>query len=252
MLREERRSQILKYIRDKRSVTSDELIKFFKVTGETIRQDINYLSDQQQIIRTFGGAMVREDSDKSLEQRAGINFELKMKIANEALKFIRPSDLIVMDAGSTLVEMARRIQTDSEVVVITNSLEIINQLSKVSGITVIGTGGKLRSKSMSFQGSNAENTLRSYNLNKAFISAEAVGLAEGIMDTNEAEASVKRCMIEASKEVTLLADHTKFSKMAHITVCSLDRVHRIITDDMTDQDIVDALRDKGIEVIVAE
>jgi len=252
VLRDERRELILKYIHDNRVASSEELSQHFNVTNETIRQDLNYLNEKGHIIRTFGGAMLKDDYDPSLEQRTIINFEEKQKIAKKALEFIDRKDLIVMDAGSSVIEFARRIEEDSEVVIVTNSLEILNRLSKVKGITVIGAGGKLRTRSMSFQGTNAENTIASYNLQKAFISAEAIGLNEGIMDTNEAEASVKRCMIDVAREVTLLVDHSKFAKMAHITVCKLDKVHRIITDDKTDKEIIKKLKEKGIEVIVVD
>ena len=252
MLREERRGLVLKYIQENHSATSEELSEHFCVTNETIRQDLNYLNDKKHIIRTFGGAILRDEYDPPLEQRTIINYEDKQKIAKEALKYINEKDLIVMDAGSTLIEVARRIEKNSETVIITNSLEILNRLCKVPGITVIGAGGKLRSRSMSFQGRNAEKTISSYNLQKAFISAEAVGLNEGIMDTNEAEASVKRCMIDVAREVTLLADHSKFDNMSHITVCPLDNIDRLITDSKTDIKIIEGLREKGIEVIVVE
>lgn len=251
MLRDERRNLILKYIQENRIASSEELSQHFNVTNETIRQDLNYLNDKGYIIRTFGGAMLKDDYDRSLEQRTIINLEEKQKIAKKALEFINNKDLIVMDAGSTVIEVARRIEENSEVVIVTNSLEILNRLSKVKGITVIGVGGKLRSRSMSFQGKNAEDAIFSYNLQKAFVSAEAVGVKEGIMDTNESEANVKRCMIEVAREVTLLVDHTKFTKMAHITVCKLDKVHRVITDDKTDKEIIKKLKEKGIEVIIA-
>jgi DeoR/GlpR family transcriptional regulator of sugar metabolism len=252
MLRDERRELVYKYIQANHSATSEELSEQFHVTNETIRQDLNYLNDKKYVIRTFGGAILRDEYDPPLEQRTITNFEDKQKIANEALKYINPKDLIVMDAGSTLIEVAKRIEKNSEVVIVTNSLEILNRLSKVQGINVIGAGGKLRTRSMSFQGKNAERTISSYNLQKAFISAEAVGLDEGIMDTNEAEASVKRCIIEVAREVTLLADHSKFENMAHITVCPLENIDRIITDAKTDTRIIEELRNRGIEVIVVE
>lgn len=252
MTRDERRELIVQYIQQKGTASSEELSEHFKVTGETIRQDLNHLSEKNLIIRTFGGAMSRDDYDRSLEQRTIINLAEKQKIAEKALEFVQDGDLIVMDAGSTLVEVARRIKENTEVVVVTNSLEILNQLVKKRGITVIGTGGKLRSKSMSFQGRHAENAINSYNLQNAFISAEAVGLLEGIMDTNEAEASVKRSMIDAARKVTLLADHSKFNKMAHITVCSLDKIDRVITDAKTAPDILEKMQQMGIEVIIAD
>lgn len=252
MLLEARREQILDYIKTKKNATTEELSKKFNVTGETIRKDLNFLSERGHIIRTFGGAVIKEDYDPSLAQRTISNIEEKKAIARAASAFIEKRDSIVMDAGSTTIELAKYIPENSEVVVLTNSLVIANILSKVQGITVILSGGILRTKSMSFQGQLAENSIENYNIQKCFISTKGVGLKEGIMDTNEAEAEVKRRMIEAAKEVILLADYSKFTKIAHVTVCPIEKVHKIITDRKTDPEIIKEYRNRGIDVIVTE
>jgi len=252
MLPEARREQILEYIKSKKNATSEELSKRFGVTEETIRKDLNFLSEKGQVIRTFGGAMIKEDYDPSLAQRTISNIEEKRKIARTASAFINDRDSIVMDAGSTTIELAKYIREDSEVVVVTNSLEIMNILSKYQGVTVISSGGRLRSKSMSFQGQLAEYSIGNYNIQKAFISAKGIGFEEGIMDTNEVEASVKRKMIETAKEIILLADYSKFEKIAHVTVCPLDKVSTIITDSKAAPERIKKFRDRGIKVIVAE
>jgi|AGTN01.1.fsa_nt_gi Transcriptional regulators of sugar metabolism len=252
MLPVARREQILDYVKNRKNATSEELSKRFNVTEETIRKDLNYLSEKGTIIRTFGGAMVKDEYDPSLEQRTISNYEEKRLIAEAASLLIKERDTIILDAGSTTIELAKYIKEDSEVVVVTNSLEIINILSRIQGISVISTGGQLRPKSMSFQGQLAESSIGNYNIQKAFISAKAVGVNEGIMDTNEVEANVKRKMLERAKDITLLADYSKFSKIAHVTVCSIDRINRIITDKGTSPDRIKQFTDKGIEVIVAE
>lgn len=252
MLPVARREQITDYVKNKKNATSEELSKRFNVTEETIRKDLNFLSEQGVIIRTFGGAMVKDEYDPSLAQRTIRNYEEKRLIAKAASLLIKERDTIILDAGSTTIELAKLIKENSEVVVLTNSLEIMNILSKVQGISVISTGGLLRSKSMSFQGQLAENSIGNYNIQKAFISAKAVGADEGIMDTNEVEASVKRKMLEKAKDITLLADNSKFLKIAHVTVCPIDRINRIITDKGTGPDVIKDFTDRGVEVIIAK
>lgn len=251
MLPEARREQILAYVKNRKNATSEELSKNFRVTEETIRKDLNFLSDKGLVIRTFGGAMTKEDYDPPLAQRTISNFEEKRLIAETASSFINDRDSVVLDAGSTTIELAKCIQENSEVVVVTNSLEIINILSKAQGVNVISTGGQLRTKSMSFQGQLTEYSITNYNIQKAFISAKGIGLEEGVMDTNETEANIKRKMIETAKEITLLADYSKFSKIAHVTVCPINKINRIITDNKADPEVISKFRDKGIEVIIA-
>jgi len=251
MLQKTRREQIVEYIRDVRSVTSEQLSKRFNVTEETIRKDLNFLNNEGFLIRTFGGAVIKEEYDPSIDRRAVNNLNEKRSIAKAAAALISESECIVLDAGSTIIELAREMCKKSENVVITNSLEILNILSKVHDMNVIGTGGILRSRSMSFQGSHAEHCIESYNIQKAFMSAKGISLDEGIMDTNEFEAGIKRKMIENAKTVILLADHSKFSRTAHITVCPADRIDIIVTDSKTDPDVIKSFQAKGIKVIIA-
>lgn len=252
MSKEARREKILDLINSTKMVTSEELSKLFNVTEETIRKDLTYLSEQGHIIRTFGGATIKDDSDQPLVQRSIQYYVEKEQIARQAVKLILDKDLIVMDAGSTITVLARHIRPQSNVVALTNSLEIMNVLSKVEGVTVISTGGKLRTKSMSFQGINAERSIGLCNLQKAFVSCEAVDLQKGVMDANEAEAQVKMRMIEEAREVYLLADHSKFQSIAHITTCKIEEITAIITDSGIDPEIVRAFQDAGVKMIIAD
>jgi DeoR/GlpR family transcriptional regulator of sugar metabolism len=253
MSKEIRRDKIYEIVKNSKIVSVEELSDCFKVTEETIRKDLTYLSDKGLVMRTFGGAAIKEyGGERPLEQRMIQNYQEKQKIAAEAFKLIQPNDLVVMDAGSTVMLLAQNIQQNSGVVVITNSLEITNSLSKMEGITVVCTGGKLRSKSMSFQGAHTENAIRSYNVQKAFISCAAVDLKKGIMDTNEDEVRVKNCMIEEAKEVYVLADSSKINSIAHVTTCEIAKITAVITDDGIDKEIVRDYTQAGVRMIIAK
>jgi len=253
MSKQTRRDRIFELIKNAKKVTSEELSKCFGVTEETIRKDLQYLSDKGLIIRTFGGAAIKEyGGERPLNQRMIQNYSEKKKIAAEAASLIHSGNLIVMDAGSTITLLAQYIEQNSDVVVITNSLETTNFLAKSEGITVICAGGKLRVKSMSFQGAQTENAIRSYNVQKAFISCAAVDLKRGIMDTNEGEVRVKNCMIEEADEVYLLADSSKINSIAHVTTCDLSKITAIVTDDGIDNDTVKEYERAGVKMIIAK
>lgn len=251
MLPHVRRSQIVEHLKDVKTATSESLGRMFDVTEETIRKDLNYLNEKGLVIRSFGGAMIKEEYDPSLAMRTINSLDEKKAIAKAAAALLGHRECMFLDAGSTTIEFAKLIKKDSENVIITNSLEILNILSKIDGISVISTGGTLRKRSMSFIGQLAEKSIESFNISEAFISAKGVSIDEGIMDTNEVEAEVKRKMLGTAKKVTLLADSTKFSKLAYVTVCPISTVSRIITDPGTDISIIAKYRALGIEVIVA-
>ena len=246
----ERRQRILELVQKSRSVTNEELLKEFEVTKETIRKDLNALAEKRHIVRTFGGAIVRDDYDPSFEQRLISNLEEKRQIAKEAVGYIKPNDIIAFDSSSTTFELANLLSGDQELVVITNALKVMNVLAKYNSITAICTGGILRSRSLSFQGEAAKNTINTYNIDKAFVSAKALDFEKGIMDSNEGEADIKRLMLEKAKDVTMMVDHDKLTHMAHVTVCPASRINRIITSALADAGILDKFRRAGIDVIV--
>lgn len=252
MTKDARRKQILDIITTTKAVTSSELSAYFHVTEETIRKDLTYLSGEGLIIRTFGGATAKETNESSLEQRNVYNYPQKSAIAAEASNLIQKSDLIVMDAGSTTSALAKCIPENSEVIVITNSLDISVILLQKAGVTLISTGGKLNTKSMSYRGDMVKNAIKLYNIQKAFISCSAIDIKRGIMDTNEEEAAIKQCMIAAAGEVYLLADSSKFNKIAHITTSGFEKITAIYTDCGIDPQTADLFRAKGICLKIVE
>lgn len=248
-----RQNEIVKYIKAKKTATSTELSEYFSVTEETIRKDLQELSERGDLIRTFGGAAIREYSvERPLDQRIIQNYTEKQKIACAAAKLITADNLIVMDAGSTISVLAKEIPSNLNVVVLTNSLENTNSLAQNPGVTVYCTGGKLHKKSLSFQGILTENAVRTYNAEKAFISCAALDRRLGVMDTNEEEARIKRKMMEISREVYLLTDSSKIGNIAHITTCPISALTAIVTDNGVTPQTVREFEDAGVRVIVAE
>ena len=246
----ERRQRLLELIQQNRSITNEELQLEFNVTKETIRKDLNALSEKGHIIRTFGGAIIRDEYDPSFEQRMTSNLEEKRQIAKEALKHIKAHDIIALDSSSTTFELANLLTDEKELVVLTNSLKVLNVLARLNTVTAISTGGILRKRSLSFQGETVGNAINTYNISKAFISAKALDSENGIMDSNEEEATVKRHMLDKAQDVTLLVDHAKLTHMAHVTVCPAGRVDRIITSTLADAQTVERFRQAKIDVIV--
>ena len=246
----ERRQRILELVQENRSVTNEELQQEFNVTKETIRKDLNALSEKGHIVRKFGGAIIRDEYDPSFEQRMTSNLDEKRQIAKEAVGLIEANDIIALDSSSTTFELAKLLTSEKELVVLTNSLKVLNVLARQEKITTISTGGTLRKRSLSFQGEAVRNTINTYNIRKAFVSAKALDFDNGIMDSNEEEAAVKRIMLEKAQDVTLLIDHAKLSYMAHITVCPVNKIDRIITSSLADAQIMDKYRRVGIDVTV--
>ena len=247
-----RRSEIVSLVRERRQVSCLELSQIFGVTEETIRKDLQELSDKGELLRTFGGAMAREyGPEQPLDRRLIQNMEEKQRIAKKAVAMLKPGDLVMMDAGSTVTLMAKAIPDDLKVTVLTNSLEISNILGEKLNVTLICTGGKFHKKSMSFQGMLAESTINSLNVEKAFISCSAFDIKLGVMDVNEEAARSKRNMIQNARETYLLMDSSKIGGIAYVTTCPVNHITKIVTDNGAAPETVKKIEDLGTEVILA-
>ena len=161
MLALERQKRILDILSKEGSVLVSRLSEELNVTEETIRRDLEKLESQEALIRTHGGAIPVDENvyELSLEKRKRTNISAKERLAQEAAKFVKPWDTIFLDASTTTFYMAKEIKKLHNVTVITNSVRVINELSGISDIKVIGIGGML-SQNQSFVGSLAEDTIK--------------------------------------------------------------------------------------------
>ncbi|MDD6735658.1 MAG: DeoR/GlpR family DNA-binding transcription regulator [Clostridiales bacterium] len=239
MLAVERRNQIEDIIQKNKSVMVLELAKKFDVTTETIRGDLEKLEKQGVLVRTYGGATLVEGSlsDIPLSDREVINFEGKQRIGKRASKLIKDGETVFLDASTSSLHIARNIKDKKSLTVITNSERIVNELAVCENIRVISTGGLLTVKNMSYIGRIVEKTLReNYFANKVFFSCRGVTVARGLTESNEAEAEIKKAMIECSESAVFLCDHTKIGKIGVPVISYFDRIDTVITDEkMTDE-----------------
>ena len=248
-----RRKKIVEIINEHGSISCVDLSRLFKVTPETIRRDLASLQELGLLVRTHGGATARVEFDMPpsvLNKQE--HFEQKLAIARKAASFINDRDVIFLDAGTTVSLICEFMPQDKEIFVFTNSAECVAKLGDKENITLICTGGLLHRKTKAFTGENALNALRSSTLNKAFISAFAVSEKHGVMDSNVDEASLNRVALEKAAETFLLVDASKFSRIAYINVCPIDRVSTIITDSRLGQGIKDSLEKIPIDIIIAD
>lgn len=250
----ERRSLILNLLNENKSILVQDMAIHFNVTEETIRRDLRVLEKQGLLLRTHGGAVLPDDtiSEPSLEVRQVINITGKNAIGREAAKKISDGDTIILDASTSSLYVAKNIKDKRSVTVITNANKIIHELSDCSEITLISTGGTLRHRSMSFVGRAAENALDCYYANKAFISAKGFSPDQGLSDSNELESDFRKKMIQRSREVIFLCDHTKFNKVGYLTTTGLESVHTIISDVALPEEWLEKTDKLGIKTIVAQ
>jgi DeoR/GlpR family transcriptional regulator of sugar metabolism len=251
---EERRQRILEQVTKKRRVSVRELQTLCDVSSVTIRNDLQLLSRKGLLVRAHGGAVAPTDvlRDHPLTVKESLNHYEKRRIAEAAVKLIRPRQTIILDAGTTTLEIARRLKETRlpSVTVITHAMNVASVLADVSDLTLIMIGGILRPVSQSFVGPQAEQMLRELHADHFFLGVDGLDLELGPSTPGILEAKLNSLMMEISKEVTVVADATKIGRRSLTLIEPFARVHRVITDKRVSTEAVAALRERTIEVVV--
>lgn len=250
MLAAERRQMMISMVHADKRVLVSELSDKFNVTEETIRRDLEKLEKEGIVTRTYGGAILNSHTNEDLPftTRNATNSEIKQQIASKALDLIHDGDTLMMDPSSTSYELMKLLHQRKNLTVITSSIHILHEFLN-SGIQIISTGGTLRPRSMSLVGTNAEEIVKKYNVDKVVMSCKALFLGKGVMDSNEPECELKKAMLRQASKVLLLADHSKFNKTAFVKLMEFDEIDALITDREPEPAWMDMLKEKEIEVV---
>ena len=229
------------------------LAEMLEVTKETIRRDLDRLETEGKLTRTHGGALSLEvpSSELSFTARDHLNVEEKRAIAREAVGLIRGGDSILLDASSSALQLSRHLPA-IPLTVITNALEVVAELQGRDHITVLLTGGRLDSRSLSTVGPLADIGIRQYHVNKMFFSCRGIDPERGLSEASDEHARLKRVMLELADTTILLADHTKFGLRSTFYFAEMSEVDILVTDSAVDSSILSTCRERGPEIIVAE
>lgn len=251
MLAAERRNIILEKAHENKKVIVSELSREFDVSEETIRRDLDRLAEDGHVTKSYGGAVLNEKSsiDLPFNVRWKANPAGKQKIADIISREIEDGDHIILDASTTAVFIAKNIKQKKHLTVITNSIEVLLELSDVSGWDIIATGGLLNTRAMSLFGKKAADTISSYNADKAFFSCKGIDLEKGATDRNDSSVNVKQSMLSSAGKIYLAADSTKFGKVAFSRICGLSEVDVVVTDEKPDEKWMETFDKLGIECI---
>jgi DeoR/GlpR family transcriptional regulator of sugar metabolism len=236
MLAAERRNQILEKLQREKRVVVSELSQFYQVSEETIRRDLDKLEKMGFANKGYGGAVINEniEIDLPFNIRKNQNVPGKRRMAEIAASMIQEGDRIFLDASTTAVFVAKAVKKMEHLTVITNSMEILLELSDVSGWEIISTGGTMAEGYLAFSGPRTEEVIRSCYVDQVFFSCKALDQERGIMESQESFASFKRAMIASSRKRTLVIDSTKFDQSAYAVVGKLQDLDVVITDQRPD------------------
>lgn len=248
----DRRDEIIRLIQENGKVRVEELSALFKVSSVTIRNDLNYMERKGLIDRVYGGALIRVAVayDSALTEKAKLHVDEKRRIGAKAAEMVYDGDSIILDSGTTTLEIAKKITDRTDFTVMTNAVNIATELAGNPQIAVMLTGGRLRENSFSLVGSQAEATLQEFYFDKLFLGVDGFDLDVGLTTPNQLEAHLNAIMIKVSKETIMVTDSSKFGRKSLCRISGPENISQVITDSKISREYIDHLEGLGIEIIL--
>ncbi len=251
MLSAERKLKIARIINKNGRIKTSELSTMFNVSEMTVLRDLASLEKEGVLKRVYGGALAFNDGSREISSniRSKIHAREKDYIALKAAAVVREAESVFIDGSTTSLALARKLSLKSNITVVSNGLEALDELKDNEAIRVFCTGGELNLLTNGFFGLAAENFLKEINVDKCFISAAGISPQAGITEQNQQNIILKRIIMERAGRTFLLIDSSKFGKITLNKVCQWRDINTIITDKKPQRDFLYLFDEKDIEVV---
>lgn len=249
----ERRRQIVATARRDGQVAVIELANQLDVAQETIRRDLADLERQGLLHRVHGGAFPTEGIafEGDVTVRNDRNPEEKSRIGQRAVTEVEGAGVIYIDEGSTPLQLARALNPDHPLTVITPSIPVVTALHSHPLVSLILLGGAVRTRSMATTGDWASRMLSELVVDIAFVGTNGFTLRHGLTCPDVGVAAVKRAAIASARRSVLIADSARFGTDSFVSFGSVTDVDTVITGSHAPRKIVDSIRNRRVEVILA-
>ena len=250
---ENRRREINSYLQSKGAVTIAELITLFPgVSSMTIRRDLEKLEREGELVRIRGGArslanlnLLRE---AAYHQRSSENYDAKNIIAEKASALVSPGLSLYIDAGTTCMAFAKRLDTES-LFVLTPAPNVAIELARNPQIAIMMTGGQLNRETFTLTGFNAVEYVKTLNIQVAFMGASAFSQRDGFTCGYFQEAELKRLIVKKAQKVVVLMDSSKFGHCLPYTFARLASVDSVVTDAPLSETYMRAFSQARVELL---
>lgn len=253
MLTAERRRSIMQALQRDGKVLASELSKSFQVSEDTIRRDLRELAEAGMLQRVHGGALPRSPISASFSERKQQATGTKEAIARAALRFIRQDQVIILDGGTTLLQVAQQLPRDQRLTVITHSPPIAMALTEPenSEIEVILIGGQMNKHAQVAQGASTVDAYCNIRADLCFLGIRGLHPTIGISTSNLEESYVKRAMMASAAEVVALASVEKLDTAAPYIIGPTSLLTRLVTERSASEEALAPYREQGIAIIRA-
>jgi len=242
----ERQVSILDKVSSSSKINVSQLAQQFGVSQVTIRNDLKSLESQGMLERYHGGARVVSDDD--IMKRMSVKYDVKLRIAKEAIKHISDGETVMIESGSTNALLAKELTHKKDITIITNSAFIARFVRSSNNIKVSLIGGDYQLDSEVTVGPLARLCLNQFNVDKVFIGVDGFSQQAGFTCTNLMRAEVARAMAERANKVCVLTDSDKFSRVGVSSQFNAKEVYMLFTDSSIPKDSLAFLKKNNVEV----
>ena len=250
----ERRALILRLLEQKEEVQVTEISRETGISEVTIRKDLTILQNRHLLLRTRGGAMRKPientNEETAVEKKRMFNIREKQRIGEEAVKLIKDGDFIMLDSGSTTLEVVRHLGKFQHLRILTNAMNIATELMNYKRFDVVLLGGNVRVNSLSMVGPLALSVLRNFSGYKLFLGVDSFSIENGVSTPSMEEALLNQIMIQQAGKVIAVFDSSKFNKRSFVHVANANELDYIITDNAIPTGMTGKLKAAGVEVRV--
>lgn len=248
----ERRESIIALLRNTNFIKISDIVTAFNVSNETARRDLDYLQDQNVVRRVYGGAVMEGQGNwpQKNTRMSHITSELDA-IGKAAAALVKPGDAVFIGTGSTTLQVARYLCDKNNITVVTSSMAVANMLSS-SGVTTYILGGLISRDEQDVRGDIATECIKQFFFDIAFLGCGGVTLDHGLMDFSSVHIPVHSEVVKRSNQRILVTGSKKFGTHAIRIACDLQDINTIITDTQIPEVYYDALREKGLRIILTE
>ncbi|EMC1823008.1 DeoR/GlpR family transcriptional regulator [Shigella flexneri] len=249
MKQTQRHNGIIELVKQQGYVSTEELVEHFSVSPQTIRRDLNELAEQNLILRHHGGAALPSSSvNTPWHDRKATQTEEKERIARKVAEQITNGSTLFIDIGTTPEAVAHALLNHSNLRIVTNNLNVANTLMVKEDFRIILAGGELRSRDGGIIGEATLDFISQFRLDFGILGISGIDSDGSLLEFDYHEVRTKRAIIENSRHVMLVVDHSKFGRNAMVNMGSISMVDAVYTDAPPPVSVMQVLTDHHIQL----
>jgi DeoR/GlpR family transcriptional regulator of sugar metabolism len=252
----QRRDLITRLVREQGQIQVTELMAEFALTDTSIRRDLSILESRGLLHRVHGGAVVTSEGlhNIALEERINYHGAEKSCIGAAAAEFIQSQDVIILDSGTTVLQVARHIPDTlrrmGTLRIVTNSTLLLDEMGLWAAPNLLLLGGIFLPEHRATVGPELLGCLNQISAHRAFLGCDGLTLNGGITSAHPLIAEAGRMMASRSEQVIVLADHTKLGKAGFVPIMQVEKINLLITDALAPEEMITSLRERNVKVLV--